>query len=354
MSDDQDSKTEEPTGRRVEEARSKVQVAQSREVNNVIMLTAALIVLLMVAPLLSRDLMLMLRRFLELPHQMRLDDDSFHDLMVTMSSQLAVSLAVPMILLIAASFAPGLLQHGWLWTSFNLNPKWSRINPVTGFGRLFKLRALVELFKGLIKMVIVGGVAAVLLIPAFNWIGNLISADLSLLLPALLSLTVKLLSGVIAVMIVMAAADYIYQKYEYIKSLKMTKQEVKDEFRQMEGDPIIKAHVRKIRAQRARQRMMAAVPTATVVVTNPTHYACALKYDQTMNAPVLVAKGVEFLALRIIETARMNFVPVVENPPLARTLYNVVEVDDEIPREHYKAVAEVIGFVMRLKKRAVH
>ncbi len=134
----------------------------------------------------------------------------------------------------------------------------------------------------------------------------------------------------------------------------MTKQEVKDEFKQMEGDPVIKQALKRIRSQRARQRMMAAVPTATVVVTNPTHYACALKYDQGMNAPVLVAKGVELVALRIIDKARENFVPVVENPPLARTLYAAVEVDEEIPREHYKAVAEVIGFVMRLKKRAVH
>jgi flagellar biosynthetic protein FlhB len=354
MSDDKDSKTEEPTARRLDEARSKGQVAQSREVNNLIMLSAALIVLVMVGPLLSRDLMVVLRRFLELPHQMRLEDDNFHNLMVDMSGQLATSLALPMVLLIAAAFAPGILQHGWLWTGFNLNPKWDRINPATGVKRLFQLRNAVELLKGLLKMAVVGAVAAVLLVPAFAWIENLISADLNALLPALLSLTVKLLSGVIAVMILMAAADFMYQRYEFIKSLKMSKYEVKDEFRQMEGDPNIKAAVRRIRSTRAKQRMMAAVPTATVVVTNPTHYACALKYDQTMNAPVLVAKGVELLALRIIETARLNFVPVVENPPLARTLYGSVEVDGEIPREHYKAVAEVIGFVMRLKKRAVH
>jgi flagellar biosynthetic protein FlhB len=354
MSVEQDSKTEEPTPRRLEEARSKGQVAQSREINNLVMLSAALVVLVMVASALSRDLLVVLRRFLELPHQIRIDDDSFHHLMVGLSGQLATALAAPVLLLIAAAFAPGLLQHGWLWTGFNLNPKWERINPITGFGRLFKLRNLVELIKGLLKMAIVGTVAAVLLIPAFGGIENLISADLARLLPALLSLTVKLLGGVIAVMILLAAGDYMYQKYEYIKSLKMTKQEIKDEFRQMEGDPVIKQAVRKIRTARAKQRMMAAVPTATVVVTNPTHYACALKYNQTMNAPVLVAKGVEILALRIIETARMNFVPVVENAPLARTLYNTVEVDDEIPREHYKAVAEVIGFVMRLKKRAVH
>jgi flagellar biosynthetic protein FlhB len=223
-----------------------------------------------------------------------------------------------------------------------------------GLGRLFSKRNVVELFKGLAKMSLVGAVAAVLMTPGFHWIENLVTADINMLMPALLLLVVKLLGGVIAVLCVLAAADFYYQKYEFIKSLKMTKQEVKDEFKQMEGDPDIKNAVRKIRKKRAQERMMAAVPTATVVVTNPTHYACALKYDQTMNAPVLVAKGVELVALRIIDKARENFIPVVENPPLARTLYATVEVDDEIPREHYKAVAEVIGFVMRLKKRAVH
>src|SRR5262249_48875766 len=148
--------------------------------------------------------------------------------------------------------------------------------------------------------------------------------------------------------IALAAGDYIYQKYEYIKSLKMSKQEVKDEFKQQEGDPIIRRKVREIRVQRSRQRMMQAVPTATVVGTNPTHCACALKYEQGMDAPVLVARGLDLLALRIIEEARRTFVPVVETPPLARTLYADVELDDEIPRDHYKAVAEVIGYVMRL------
>src|SRR5579862_818353 len=303
-----DDKSEEPTGRRLEDARSKGQVPQSREVNNLVMLSAALVVIVMIAPMMTRDLVIELRRFVELPHQMHLDDARFHDLMIDMSMRLAAILAIPMLLLLAAAFTPGLLQHGWLWTTFNLAPRFDRINPLAGVKRLFSLRNVVELVKGLIKMAIVGTFAAMLLIPALGWIENLITDDLNLLLPALLGLVVKLLSGVILILIVLAAGDYVYQRYEFMKSLRMTKQEIKDEFKQMEGDPVVKAALKRIRSQRAKQRMMQAVPTATVVVTNPTHYACALKYDQGMNAPILVAKGVELVAFRIIEKARENFI----------------------------------------------
>ena len=354
MSDDPASKTEEPTGRRLGDARQKGQVAQSREISNLVMLSAMLIVLMMVGPLMSRDLVGVLRRFVELPHQMHVDDGNFHSLIVDLTSQLAGLLLLPLLLLMIAGAAPGLLQHGWLWTTHPLKPNFERINPLKGIGRLFSVRSLTELGKGLIKIAIVGLVSMMLLSPIFHFAEQYITADLAQLLPSMLALTVKLLSGVIGVMIVVAGADYAYQRYEMMKSLRMTKQELKDEFKQMEGDPVIKQHLRKIRAQRSKQRMMQAVPTATVVVTNPTHFACALKYEQPMNAPVLVAKGTDILAHRIIDTARKNFIPVVENPPLARTLYASVELDEEIPQEHYKAVAEVIGYVMRMKKRAVH
>jgi flagellar biosynthetic protein FlhB len=354
MSDDKENKTEEPTGKRLGDARQKGQVAQSREVAHLIMLSAMLVVILMLAPMMSRDMLVVLRRFLELPHQMRLEDNSFHVLMVELSFQLGGSLLLPMLLLGVAAATPSILQNGLMFTTFNLAPKLERISPLKGLGRLFSLRNVIELAKGMLKMSIVGVVALILMAPALKLVDNFITEDLVMLLPALLSLTVKLLSGVIVVLMGLAGADYMYQKYEYIKSLKMSKQEVKDEYKQMEGDPVIKMQVKKIRLARARARMMQAIPTATVVVTNPTHFAVALKYDQGMNAPVLVAKGVELLALRIIEEARRNFVPVVENPPLARTLYADVELDAEIPKDHYKAVAEIIGYVMRLKKRAIH
>jgi flagellar biosynthetic protein FlhB len=354
MADDQASKTEEPSGKRLGEARSKGQVAQSREISHLIMISAMLVVLLMIGPLMTRDLFGVLRRFIELPHQMHVDDGNFHALMVDTTTQLAGTLALPLLLLMAAAAMPGLLQHGWMWTTHPLKPQFDRINPLRGLGRLFSIRSLIELGKGLIKIGIVGFVAMSILSPMFGFVEQYITADLAQLLPSMLMLTVKLLAGVIVVLIALSAADYLYQRYEMMKSLRMSKQEVKDEFKQMEGDPTIKQRLRKIRAARARARMMAAVPEATVVVTNPTHYAVALKYEQGMNAPVLLAKGVEILALRIIDKARENFIPVVENPPLARTIYATVEIDDEIPREHYKAVAEVIGYVMRMRKNAIH
>jgi flagellar biosynthetic protein FlhB len=354
MSDDQDSKTEEPSGQRLGQARGKGQVAQSREVSHLIMISAMMVVLLMMGPLMTRDLFGVLRRFIEQPHQMHIDDGNFHAMMVEMIGQLGITLALPLIFLMAVSAAPGLLQHGWLWTTHPLKPSFDRINPIRGLGRLFSSRSVIELVKGLVKLGIVGLVASSVLLPVFNIVEQYISADLALLLPSMLTLTVKLLSAVLLVLMAMAAADYVYQRWQMMKSLRMSKQELKDEHKQMEGDPAIKQRLRKIRAARSRGRMMQAVPTATVVVTNPTHFAVALKYEQGMNAPTLVAKGVELLALRIIDEARRNFIPVVENPPLARTLYASVELDDEIPHEHYKAVAEVIGYVMKLRKRAIH
>jgi flagellar biosynthesis protein FlhB len=354
MSDDPDTKTEEPSAKRLQEARSKGQVAQSREIAHTIMISAMLLVVLMIGPMMTRDLVVVLRRFLELPHAMRLEDNSFHVLMIDLAMQLGMTLALPFLLLAIAAATPGLLQNGLLFSTYNLTPQLERISPLRGIKRLFSLRNVVELLKGTVKISIVGVVAFILVSPAFKLIDNFITEDLSMLLPALLSLTVKLLSGVIVVLMALAAGDYLYQRYEFMKQMRMSKQEVKDEYKQQEGDPTIKGKVRQIRQARAKARMMQAVPTATVVVTNPTHFAVALKYDQGMNAPLLVAKGVELLALRIIEEARRNFVPVVENPPLARTLYAEVELDEEIPRDHYKAVAEVIGYVMRLKKRAVH
>jgi flagellar biosynthesis protein FlhB len=351
MSDDRASKTEEPTSRRLEDAREKGQVAQSREINNLIMMSAMLVVILLIAPVMTQDVMSVLRRFVETPHLMHIDDGNFHDLMASTTSALAAGVIPSLLLLLAAAFLPSLLQHGFLWTTYNLSPRLDRISPLRGIARFFSLRNLVELVKGIVKMAIVGTVAAIILMPVLGWVEHFITGDVSLLAPAIVSLTVKLLAGVITVMVLLAGLDYVYQKHEYIKSLRMTKQEVKDEFKQLEGDPTIKGKLKQIRNQRAKARMMQAVPTATVVVTNPTHYAVALKYEQAMNAPVLVAKGIELLALRIIEKARENFIPVVENPPLARTLFATVEVDEEIPREHYKAVAEVVGYVMRLRKR---
>jgi flagellar biosynthesis protein FlhB len=165
------------------------------------------------------------------------------------------------------------------------------------------------------------------------------------------AMALKMFAGVIAVMTVVAALDYLFERMQWMKKQRMSVQEVKDEYKQMEGDPTVKAKLRQIRVERGRKRMMAAVPTATVIITNPTHYAVALKYEQGMGAPVVVAKGVDSVAFRIREIGEENNVPIVENPPLARALHATVEIEQEVKPEHYKAVAEVIGYVMRLKAK---
>lgn len=231
-----------------------------------------------------------------------------------------------------------------------VKPSLDKISPLAGFKRLFSARSLLEFVKGLLKLGLVGTVVMAVVWPHRDDIPAMTGLPVPAALDHLHDTMLALLVAAVAVMTVIAAMDYAYQKYDHLKRLRMTKQEVRDEHKQTDGDPMIKARLRQIRADRARKRMMQAVPTADVVVTNPTHYAVALKYEmEKMNAPVMVAKGADLLAQRIRKVAEENDVTIVENPPLARALYASVEVDQEIPAEHYRAVAEVIGYVMRLK-----
>lgn len=217
------------------------------------------------------------------------------------------------------------------------------------------MRQLLELPKSLIKLILVGSVMAWVLWGRMAEFATLGALDLVGLLAYLHDRVLGMVLMLVIFVTAIAAADWFYQKWDFDQKMKMTKQEVKDEHKQSEGDPMVKSRLRALRMQRSRQRMMQAVPEADVVVTNPTHFAVALKYDmETMNAPVLVAKGADLVAKRIRELADEHEVPIVENPPLARALYAAVELDQEVPQEHYKAVAEVIGYVMRLKGKLAH
>jgi flagellar biosynthetic protein FlhB len=204
--------------------------------------------------------------------------------------------------------------------------------------------------KGLFKLAIVGAVLTALLWPERHRLEALVDTDPAAILPVSRALSLRLLGAVVALLAVIAAADYLFQYRQWFERQKMSLRELKEEYKDSEGDPKIKAKIRQLRQSRMKKRMMAAVPQATVVVTNPTHFAVALKYERGMNAPLCVAKGVDSLARRIREVAGEHGIPVVENPPLARVLHATVEIDQEIPPEHYKAVAEVIGYVMRLKR----
>jgi len=260
-------------------------------------------------------------------------------------------MALPILLLVAGGLGGNLLQQKPTFNPSKLAIKLDKLSPVNGLKRMFGATAWVNLIKSMIKFVVIGTICYAVLWPQRHALSQLIQTDLVGTLPITLKLAMKLMIAILAALALMAVLDYAFQHHEFMKRNKMTKQEVKDEHRQMEGDPLIKNKIRQIRMEKARQRMMAKVPEATVIIANPTHFAIALKYESgKMLAPVCLAKGVDAVALRIRQLAEEHKIPVVENPPLARALYATVELDQEVPPEHYKAVAAVIGYVMRLKR----
>ncbi len=347
---DQSQKTEEPTPKRLEDSRQKGQVANSREVNNWIMILAGTVVVMLFAPAMMRDMRLAMLKFIEKPHAMPLDAAQAGEVLVDLFMNVGVILLTPMLILFGAALATGLVQSGLIMAPDRIKPKLEKISLISGVKRLFSMRSLTEFAKGLFKISVVGFVATMLMLPEFASLDQIPKLEVSDMLGYLHGLIGRLLIGVLSIITVIAALDFLYQKFEHLKQNRMSRQEIKDEMKHTEGDPIIKQRLRQIRHDRARKRMMAAVPEASVVITNPTHFAVALKYElDEMSAPVLIAKGVDHLAFRIREIAREADVPIVENPPLAQALHAGVEVDDQIPPEHYKAVAEIIGYVFRLK-----
>ncbi|MGD9538050.1 MAG: flagellar biosynthesis protein FlhB [Alphaproteobacteria bacterium] len=352
MADDKDDsqKTEEPTPKRLDDARKKGQVAQSREVSSWLMLLTVAIIVVALAPGIMSDLGHVLLPFIERPHTLSVGSDGIIEGPGLALSSVLMPLAVPFALLVVAALATGFLQHGFLISAESLKPDFSKISPLKGLERMFSSRSLAEFAKGILKLVVVSGVGIVAIWPEIDTIERLVAMGTAGVLDELHRLVMRLLIGVCAILAAIAALDYFYQRMQHLKQLRMSREEVREEYKQTEGDPHVKARIRQLRQERARRRMMAAVPSADVVITNPTHFAVALKYEQaTMSAPRVVAKGVDLIAHRIREVAKANEVPIVENPPLARALYATVELDAEIPGEHYKAIAEIIGYVWRLK-----
>jgi len=351
MSEDPDDseKTEEPTSRKLAQAREKGQVAKSQEVSNWFTLFALLIMIGFFLPFVAGGVGDVLIDFLAKPHLMPMDAGQLQDTFSEVLLALLWIMALPFGLFIVGALVSAFIQNGFILTTEQLKPKLSNIGLKKGFSKIFSMNAISEFIKGMFKVAIVTVIGGLIIWPERDLITTIPTMETLVFLEVVQDLAFRLVLGVLLVMTVIMVADIVYQRYEYMKKMRMTKQEVKDEHKQTEGDPHVKQRLRQIRVERSRQRMMAAVPEADVVVTNPTHYAIALKYDQSkMEAPRLVAKGVDSLAHRIRELAEEEKIPIVENPPLARALYAGVEIDQEIPPEHYKAVAEVIGFVMRV------
>lgn len=350
QSEDDSQKTEEPTQKKLEEARKKGQTASSKEIDHWVMIMAGTLVIGAFMPFVVRDIQKVLVNFLARPHDYVVDVAGVGGILAGVGLDIIKWLTLPFAVMIAAAVLSNFVQHGFIVSAESLKPKLEKISLIKGVQRQFSLRSVMEFAKGLIKLTIVGAVAAAVVWPEVRDLRYTVRMSLGDLLELIYTLALKLMISVAAIMAAVAALDMLYQRFEFLKQMRMSRRELKDEMKQSEGDPMVKARLRQIRQERARKRMMAAVPSADVVITNPTHFAVALQYDpDKMGAPMVVAKGQDAVAQKIREVAHENNVPVVENKPLARALFATAEIDQEIPVEHYKAVAEVIGYVYRLK-----
>jgi flagellar biosynthetic protein FlhB len=350
MAEDDTERSQDPSQKRLQEALDRGDVVKSQEVSAWFVMAGAALTLMAFSGPMAGSITTTLRGLIANSYDIRVEGPGLLALIARLGGELLAATALPLSLLMLAALGGNLIQHRLVWSAETLKPKLSKISPVAGFGRLISAQALANFAKGLAKLAVLGAVMTGLLWPERHRLESLVTFDPVALLPMTHTLSLKLLGTVVAILAVIAAADYLFQYRQWFERQKMSIAELKEEFKQTEGDPAIKAKIRQIRVTRMRKRMMAAVPTASVVITNPTHYAVALRYERGMNAPICVAKGVDLIARKIREVASEHGIPIVENPPLARAVHATVEIDQEIKPEHYKAVAEIIGYVMRLNR----
>lgn len=351
--DNDTEKTEEPTAHRLEEAFRKGNVAFSREITNWFILGMAALLLVVLAPYLSHQFVRQFTIYISQPDQLILDEANGIPLLKHISLQFFLIILPFLGFFVMAAIAAGLLQTRMAISLQALKPQLKRLSPMAGFKRIFSKKAMVEFLKGILKLSVVSFALYLFLWGKITNIPTFIYLQPVQVLPLMSQYVLQVIFVVVASLTIIAILDFLYQKYEFIKSLRMTKDEVKREYKMQEGDPQLKYRRRQMAQRRIKTNLKEALGRATAIVVNPTHYAVALSYvPETMDAPIVVAKGIDFVALKMRELGEEMKVPLVENPPLARALYASVEVEQEIPPEHYKAVAEVIRFVMMLKKQS--
>lgn len=350
--EDKSEKTEPPSQRKLDKAREKGDVPKSQEIPAWFILAAGLGVLAAFGPSMAGGLTRELSVFLSKPHEMSLDNTGALELTAAAVMKVMVVMGLAFGAITAAALAGHFVQHGLIFTTSKLEPKLSKLNPIEGVKRVLGPQGWVNFLKGLAKMALVAIAIGIVLWPRQSMLAGLPAVAPAQLMVLFREIAIQLMLAALAVFAIIALADYVFQRQQFYDRNKMSRREIRDEFKESEGDPMVRARLRQIRQERARRRMMAAVPDAAVVITNPTHYAVALKYEQGVTgAPVCVAKGVEAVALKIREIAKEHGVPIVEDPPLARALHASVDIDEVIPPEHFAAVAKVIGYVLSLKKR---
>ena len=346
-------KTEEPTDKKRRDARNKGQVAKSQELNAAFVLLAGFFVIRVLWEYIYGNIAEYSAYIFANLATVSVSYESIMELFLGMIL-LLLKTALPVMLgIMIIALGINFFQVGFVISTEKLEPKLDNLNPINGFGRIFSKRSLVEMFKSLFKILVIGFFLYLYLKDEIPFMPYFISYDLAHSLAEIADKIFTMAFQVIAVIMVLAAADYAYQQWQTTQDLMMTKQEVKDEYKQTEGDPQIKGKIKQKQRQMAMSRMMQEVPKADVIITNPTHFAVALLYEKGMPAPKIVAKGQDLVAQRIKDIARENNITIVENKPLARALYQTVEIGDFVPQELYQAVAEILAYVYKLKKKKI-
>lgn len=343
-------KTEKATPKKRQESRKKGQAAKSQDMNTAVNLIAVLVVLIIMGPYMYEHMAALMKEYfqnkiIEKPTEQNLQVMVF-DIVKMMGLTLAPVLAIAVI----AGVLVNVLQVGLMFTPESIQFKLEKLDPIAGSKRIFSLRAIVELLKSILKISFVGLAAFYVLYQRMDQIMKLSEVTVGEALAFLADTAVKVGLYAAVALLGIAIIDYLYQKYDFEKNIRMSKQDIKDEYKNSEGDPLIKSKIKQKQRQMAMQRMMQEVPNADVVITNPTHFAIALKYDEKKSlAPIVIAKGADLIAQKIKYIAKENDVIMVENRPLARALYDQTEVGQAIPEEFFKAVAEILAFVYKTK-----
>lgn len=342
-------RTEAPSSKRRDDFRKKGQVAQSKEVQTAALLTIVLLFWLFYMPTLWKNITALIYSIWQSSGDFVVTPSSIMILANFLVRELALLLAPLFLLVVLIAFFSSFFQIGWVLTSQPLIPDFAKLNPITGMGRFFSKKSLIEIVKSLLKVILVAWIAYSTVLDNFNEALILVDTSVGTAISYLARVSVLILAKICAILILIAFLDFLFVKWEMEEKMKMTKQELKEEFKESEGDPHIKAQIRSIQQEMARKRMMAEVPQADVVVTNPTHISVALRYDsKEMEAPVVLAKGADFIAMKIREIAREHDIPIIENPPVARLLHKL-DLGEHIPEDLFKVVAEILAYVYSLK-----
>jgi flagellar biosynthesis protein FlhB len=345
-------KTEKATPKKRQEARKKGQTAKSQDINTAVVLLAVFLFLLFAGNYLRKGIFALFENSLQENLLMDVTEGNLQSLVLTILKELSLLIGPILLVALIAGVASNLFQVGFMFTSESIQPKLEKINPISGFKRIFSMRSIVELMKSILKIGFVGIVTFTVLWKRMDEILILSKKSVGTALATISSLTVQMGLFASGALLFLAVLDFLYQKYDFEKSIRMSKQDIKDEYKNTEGDPLIKSRIKQRQREMAMRRMMQEVPKADVVITNPTHFAVAIKYDESKkDAPFVVAKGADYTAQKMKLIAKENDVMTIENRPLARALYSQTEIGDTIPEEFFKAVAEILAFVYKAKNK---